>query len=313
MSLPTAGSDPLIASSANVATIVNALTVDVEDYFQVEAFRSVVGHEKWDNYRLRVEDNTYRILDLFDQLGVKATFFTLGWIAHKKPRLIEELVKRGHEVGCHSYWHRLIYSLKKDEFRDDTERATRYLEDATGKPVRLYRAPTYSVVPRSAWALEILADLGYEVDSSIFPIRHDYYGFRSFPRFPVRTLLPGGKQIVEFPMSTMRIGGANFPGAGGGYLRILPLAYSLRVLRRLNYRERRPGVVYFHPWEVDPDQLRLQARWRSKIRHYTGLKKMEAKLRILLKKFSFAPMTEVLNRYPPRDEVSMEDLLKEQP
>jgi polysaccharide deacetylase family protein (PEP-CTERM system associated) len=280
--------------------IVNALTVDVEDYFHVEAFRSVVGRENWDDYELRVESSTLRILDLFDRHDVKATFFTLGWVARKCPRIVEEIVQRGHELGCHSYWHRMIYTLTPDEFRADTEEATRVLEDIGGVPVRAYRAPCYSVTPRSTWALDVLAELGYTLDSSVFPVRHDLYGFDGFPRFPVNAQLPGGSEIVEFPMTTVRKLGQNLPGPGGGYLRIFPSYYSRRALAHVHRVERQPGVVYLHPWEVDPDQPRIRGPLKSRLRHYTGLRSMERKLEALLTRFRFATMSEVLAKYPPQ-------------
>lgn len=285
---------------------LNALTVDVEDYFHVEAFRSVVDSRKWDEFPLRVDGNTRRILDLFDRHGVHATFFILGWVAERCPDLVREIASRGHEIGCHSYWHRLIYTLDRDEFRRDTEEATRRLEDLSGGPVRSYRAPSYSVVPRSTWALEILADLGYEVDSSIFPIRHDIYGYPSFPRFPVRVELPGDRTITEVPMSTWRRCGMQLPGPGGGYLRIFPLAYARAALRQLNRREGRSGVIYLHPWEIDPDQPRIRARARSRFRHYTGLARMERKLDRLLGEFPMGPLGEVLKAAPPADDFRIE-------
>jgi len=195
--------------------------------------------------------------------------------------------------------------LSPDEFRQDTRDAVRILEDLTGKPVRAYRAPTYSVVPNSTWALEILAELGLKADSSVFPIRHDLYGFPSFPRSPVRVLLPGGGSIVEFPMSTLRTLGMNLPGPGGGSLRILPFRYSRHVLCKLNVRHNQPGLVYLHPWEIDPDQPRLPVKWRSRFRHYTGLEKTATKLTRLLMEFRFASMSEVLRLYPPREVVEV--------
>ncbi len=289
-------------STTDSTAIVNAMTVDVEDYFQVEAFRTSVGKERWDEYPVRVEDSTRRILDLFDRYEVKGTFFTLGWVAAKCPSLVEEIARRGHEVGCHSYWHRMVYTLTPDEFRQDTADATRALEDVVGQPIRSYRAPCYSVTPKSTWALEILAELGYEIDSSVFPVKHDMYGFDGFPRFAVTARLPSGGSIVEVPMSTVRHFGMNFPGAGGGYLRIFPSFYSRHALRRVNETERQPGVVYLHPWEVDPEQPRLPGGLKSRLRHYTGLRSMERKLEGLLKTFRFAPLSEIVERYPPQGE-----------
>ena len=289
--------------------VVHAMTVDVEDYFHVEAFSAQISRQRWDDYPLRVESNTYRLLDLFDECGVKATFFTLGWVAYKCPHLVAEVVRRGHELACHSFWHRLVYNLGPEEFRHDTEEASKALEDAGQTEVSGYRAPSFSITKRSLWALEVLAEEGYSYDSSIFPIRHDVYGFPEFPRHAVSVQWTGddGKgekpgtatSIVEFPPCTVRVLGTNFPGPGGAYLRLLPLHYSLWVLGRLERRERRPGTVYVHPWELDPDQPRIQGRLKSRLRHYTGLKSTEHRLRALLKRYRFAPMKTVLAQFPP--------------
>ena len=294
--------------------IVHAMTVDVEDYFHVEAFRRDVSRERWDEYPLRVERNTHRLLDLFDEFDVKATFFTLGWVARKCPRLVEEIVRRGHELACHSYWHRLVYKLDPEEFRRDTEEATRALEDAGQTKLRGYRSPSFSITKRSLWALEVLAACGYRYDSSIFPVRHDVYGFPEFPRFPVSVEWSEGASersaqdatrdatasgIIEFPPCTVRLFGRNLPGPGGGYLRLFPLRYSLWALKRLESRDGRPGTIYLHPWEIDPEQPRLEGRLKSRLRHYTGLARTEVRLRTLMRRFRFAPMGKILEQYPP--------------
>lgn len=291
------------------------MTVDVEDYFHVEAFRSRISSTRWDEYPIRFDTNTRRILDLFDRFDVKATFFVLGWAARKCPEVVREIVARGHEVGCHSYWHRLVYSLEPTEFRDDLREATHVLEDLVQKPLVGYRAPSYSIVERSLWALEILAEEGYRYDSSIFPMRHDVYGLPSFPRKIVRVELGDGRQesgaarnITEFPPSTLRVLGMTLPGPGGGYLRIFPLRYSLWALGRLGRRDRIPGSVYVHPWEVDADQPRVKAPLRSRLRHYTGLRRTEERLEHLLRRFRFAPMGEVLALHPPEGTVSLRSL-----
>ncbi|MBI4605978.1 MAG: DUF3473 domain-containing protein [Planctomycetes bacterium] len=272
-----------------------AMTVDVEDYFHVEAFARVVRREDWDRYPLRVEESTRRLLDLLDRHAVKATFFVLGWIARKAPRLVAEIRRRGHELGCHSFWHRLVYTLSPEELRSDLREATRTIEDAGQVKLRGHRAPSFSVTEKSLWALEVLAEEGYEYDSSVFPIRHDVYGIPAFPRFPVRLEVGGGaRSIVEFPASTVRLLGANLPGPGGGYLRILPLRYSLWALRRIVETEERPAAVYVHPWELDPGQPRLRGPLASRLRHYTGLSRAEGRLERLLSAFPFAPMGEVL-------------------
>ncbi len=282
---------------------IHALTVDVEDYFHVEAFAKLIGRDRWDGYPLRVESSTMRILDLFDRHGVKATFFVLGWVARKTPRLVSEIARRGHEIGCHSFWHRLVYGLSPEDFRSDLREATRTIEDAAQVKLRGHRAPSYSITRQSLWALDVLAEEGYAYDSSIFPIRHDIYGFPEFPRFPVKVRLRGGAAtITEFPPSTVRILGRNLPGPGGGYLRIFPLAYARWALRRLEKRDRKLGTVYVHPWEVDPDQPRMNGPLRSRLRHYTNLKRTQARLDRLLGEFRFAPMGKVLEDRPPEEE-----------
>lgn len=260
----------------------NILSVDVEDYFQVEAFSDVVDRSHWDTYSCRVEANTRRLLDLFDECCVKATFFTLGWVAERYPGLLREIVARGHEPACHSYWHRLIYTLDPKEFREDTQRAKNVIEQAAGRAVFGYRAPSYSIVSRSLWSLEILAELGFTYDSSIFPIRHDVYGIPHAPRFPFRISTAFG-QLVEYPITTFRLSGVagNLPVAGGGYLRILPFWYTRLGCRRAA-REGLPVIAYIHPWEVDPQQPRLAGRLTSRLRHYTNLTSAHDRLRKLI-------------------------------
>jgi polysaccharide deacetylase family protein (PEP-CTERM system associated) len=210
----------------------NILSVDVEDYFQVEAFAGVVDRSQWESFPRRVEDNTLRLLDLFDERGVKATCFILGWVAERHPRLVAEIVKRGHEPACHSYWHRLIFRLSPQEFREDTQRAKTCIEQAAGIPVYGYRAPAFSITAKSSWAPEILVELGFRYDSSIFPIKHDLYGVPDAPRAPFLLKTPSGV-LREFPMSTFRVfSGMNLPVAGGGYLRIFPYWYTSMGVRR---------------------------------------------------------------------------------
>lgn len=286
---------------------IHCLTVDVEDYFHVEAFRGSVSRDDWGSYPLRVVDSTRRVLDLLDRHGVHATFFVLGWVARKAPDLVAELVSRGHEIACHSNEHRLVHTQSPAEFREDLREATRILEDSCGIRPRGYRAPSFSITRDSLWALEILAEEGYEYDSSIFPIRHDIYGFPGFPRHPVRiatrgpdsereTLPEGGDRIVEFPASTFRLLGVTFPGPGGGYLRLYPRFLSRWALRRMTHTEGQPLQLYFHPWEIDPDQPRIPCRPRSRFRHYVNLRRTQAKLDGLLSACSFAPMGTVIGR-----------------
>ena len=259
----------------------NVFSVDVEDYFHVEACSDVVDRSQWDSYPCRVEANTQRLLDLLDECGVQGTFFILGWVAERYPALVREIVARGHEPACHSYWHRLIYKLDRDEFAADTRRAKDTIEQAAGEAVFGYRAPSYSITMQSLWALEVLAENGFTYDSSIFPIRHDVYGIPDAPRHPFVVTTPAGP-IVEFPITTFRVAGTqNLPVGGGGYLRIFPFWYT-----RLGYRrargERLPLIAYIHPWEVDPGQPRMAGRAKSRLRHYTNLAKTHDRLRKLL-------------------------------
>jgi polysaccharide deacetylase family protein (PEP-CTERM system associated) len=264
----------------NASCSPGVLSVDVEDYFQVEAFADRVDPGQWDQYPSRVEANTRTILDLFDECKVKGTFFILGWVAERYPGLIAEIVRRGHEPACHSYWHRRVYRLSRQEFREDTRRAKDAIEAAAGSPVIGYRAPSFSVTRKSFWALDVLAELGFRYDSSVFPIRHDVYGIPDAPRAPFRVVTSNGP-MVEFPMTTFRwLGGFNLPVGGGGYLRIFPFWFTRFGIARA----RKDGlslITYLHPWEVDPQQPRLAGRLTSRVRHYTNLRKTAARFREL--------------------------------
>ena len=273
--------------------MLNALSVDVEDYYQVSAFESVVRFEDWARRESRVEYNTHRVLDLLDEHQVKATFFVLGWVAERNHSLVRIISKRGHEVASHGYAHQLIYTQTPDQFREETRRAKKIVEDITGQPIIGYRAASYSITTKSLWALDILVEEGFRYDSSIFPIRHDRYGIPGHERFVHFLNSNGPLAITEIPLSTVRIAGLNFPVAGGGYFRLFPYALTHLALLHLNRREGQPAVVYFHPWEIDPDQPRIQADRISRFRHYTNLGRMEKKLRKLLANFSFAPIREV--------------------
>ena len=256
------------------------LSVDVEDYFHVEAFSDIVERSSWDTYPSRVVSNTHRILDLLDECKVKGTFFILGWVAERYPSLVREIVARGHEPACHSYWHRLIYKLTPQEFREDTIRAKNTIEQAAGRRINGYRAPSYSITRISLWAFDILAENGFTYDSSIFPIRHDIYGIPEASRVPSRYVTPSGP-IVEYPLPTFQfMGNLNFPVGGGGYLRIFPFWYTLLGLKRCR-EDGLAVVVYIHPWEVDPEQPRLPGRLTSRLRHYTNLGKTSTRLRKL--------------------------------
>jgi len=274
------------------------LSVDVEDYFQVEAFTDRIRREDWETMPRRVVANTERVLDLLAAHQQHGTFFIIGWIAERHPELVRKIHAAGHEVACHSLLHRLVYSLTPDEFREDTRRAKGILEDACGAPVIGYRAPSYSITNKSLWALEILAEEGFRYDSSIFPIRHDIAGIPDYPRTPNLHEFGGGKSILEFPATTLRFGNMNLPVGGGGYLRIFPLRYSLWGLAKLGRESGVFPAVYFHPWELDPDQPRIEGRLRSRLRHYTNLKRMQGKLSRVLDRFSFTRYVDVLNSLP---------------
>ena len=273
--------------------IVNAMTVDVEDYFQVSAFDGVVARDTWDRLESRVCANTDRLLAIFEEHGVTATFFILGWVAERFPALVSQIAAGGHEVASHGYAHRLIYDQTRAAFRDDVRRAKDILETATGKRVEGYRAPSYSITAQSLWALDVLVAEGYRYDASIFPIRHDRYGIPGSPRHP-HVLQRGAGALVEAPGSTVCIAGLNVPVAGGGYFRLLPYGWTRWGMARLNTRERRPAIFYLHPWEIDPAQPRLAAGRLSRFRHYRNLEKTEGRLRRLLGDFQFAPLREIL-------------------
>lgn len=272
-------------------TTPNIFSVDVEDYFQVEAFASVVPREQWEKYACRVEANTKRVLDLLDELSVKGTFFILGWVADRYPRLVREIVGRGHEPACHSYWHRLVYTLTPEEFRDDTLRAKNCIEQAAGQAVFGYRAPSFSIVAKSAWALDVLAELQFTYDSSVFPVNHDTYGVPDAPRTPFQVMTAYGP-IIEFPMTTFRIAGTlNCPVGGGGYLRILPSWYTRFGVGQA-VKGGVPVICYVHPWELDPEQPHIKASLRSTLRHRTNLDKTADRIRDLVKCHHFTNFRE---------------------
>ena len=285
------------AGSSSSAAIVNAMTVDVEDYFQVSAFDSVVPRHCWDQYKSRVCANTERLLAIFDEEGVQATFFVLGWVAERFPALVGRIASLGHEVASHGYAHRLVYDLTPKGFRDDVRRAKGVIESSAQLPVCGFRAPSYSVTPRSLWALDILIEEGYRYDASIFPIHHDRYGMPLCPRHAFLVERAGGS-LMEAPASTVRWGAMNLPVAGGGYFRLLPYGWTRWGIARLNRVERKPAIFYLHPWEIDPDQPRIGAGYMNRFRHYRNLDKTEGRLRVLLDDFAFAPMLRVLEAIP---------------
>lgn len=273
--------------------MLNYLTIDVEDYYHVSAFEHTVGHEKWDNYGSRVGKNTDIILDLLDQYDVHATFFVLGWIAEKFPQLVRDIHTRGHEIACHSYYHRLVYNLTPDEFRDDTKKAKDLLEHITGSKVKGYRAPSYSITNNSMWALDILRELGFKYDSSIFPVYHDRYGVPDAPRFKYK--IPG-KNLIEYPISTSLIFGKKISVAGGGYFRFSPYAFTKYLLKKINEKEKQPFIFYIHPWEIDPEQPRINGVGIiARFRHYNNLSRTLNRFRRLLEDFSFVPIKDINN------------------
>lgn len=290
MSLPGVSPAPPAAAPA---ALPDTLSVDVEDYYHVEAFADRITPADWPRFSSRVADNTRRVLELFAEAGARATFFVLGAVAEREPALVREILAAGHEVGCHSYLHRRIHSLTPQQFRDDTRRALAVLQDAGGHKVLGYRAPTFSIVRQSLWAVPILAEEGFEYDSSVYPVVHDNYGMPEAPRFPFRWTWPGGRSLVEVPLFTVRLLGRNLPACGGGYLRLLPAWYTRWAVRRVR-REQRPLLVYFHPWELDPAQPRLPGRLRSRLRHYRNLHLMAGRLRDLLRQGRFLPLRDLL-------------------
>ena len=271
--------------------MANAMTVDVEDYFQVQAFAGVIARGTWDSIPCRVEANTARILDAFARAGVHGTFFTLGWVADRYPGIVRAIVAAGHELASHGYGHARADGQTPDEFREDVRRAKGVLEDLGGVAVAGYRAPTFSIGPRNPWAFDVLAEEGHRYSSSIYPVRHDLYGVPDAPRFPYR---PAAGPLVEFPMTTVRLGGRNLPCAGGGYFRLMPYALFRTLLRRFHRAERAPGVFYFHPWEVDPGQPRVtQASRSARFRHYVNIAAMSGRLEHLLRDFAWNRMDRV--------------------
>jgi polysaccharide deacetylase family protein (PEP-CTERM system associated) len=275
-------------------SITNALTVDVEDYFHVSALADAIQRDTWGSRESRVEGNVRKLLALFDEAGARGTFFVLGWVAERHPQLVKEIAARGHEIACHGFSHRLVYDQPPEEFHAETVRAKKLLEDLTGCAVLGYRAASYSIVRRSLWALDVLVELGFAYDSSIFPVRHDRYGIPDAKRMPHRLATPAGKEIVEWPLSTARLFGARLPVSGGGYFRLLPYWFTSWGLNSINRREAHPFIFYLHPWEIDPAQPRVQASRLSRFRHYTNLDKCEDRLRRLLSEFRFGTVRDGL-------------------
>ena len=295
--------DPDVVVNANAASAVsdisdsrplNAFSVDLEDYYQVAAFSGVIERRQWPEYESRIEHNTLRLLELFDEHGVQATFFVLGWIAEHWPRLIREIESNGHEIASHGYDHRNVTEQTPEQFRQDVRRTKDLLEEISGVEIIGYRAPNYSIVKETLWALDIVVEEGHRYDSSIFPIVHDRYGIPNAQRFPWPIIDRDGVVLYEFPISTIRLAGINLPFVGGGYLRHFPWWYVRWGMRRVHERERQPTMVYIHPWEIDPEQPVQPVGTISRIRHYRNLEDTEQRLSQLFREFRFTAVKQVL-------------------
>jgi polysaccharide deacetylase family protein (PEP-CTERM system associated) len=278
-------------------TVVNAMTVDVEDYYQVQAFAHWVERARWETFPSRVEANVERILEQFDRAGVRGTFFTLGWVAERHPAMVRRIVGAGHELGSHGWDHTRADRQTPDAFREDVRRTKAILEDIGGVPVNGYRAATFSIAAGNQWAFGILRGEGHHYSSSVNPIAHDLYGMPDAPRVPFQ---PNADGFWEFPMTTVRLFGRNFPCSGGGYFRLLPSGLYREGLRRVNEAEGRPGIFYFHPWEIDPGQPRVAGvGWKSRVRHYTNLSRMAADIDRILRRFRWDRMDRVFAGFLP--------------
>ncbi|HVN39080.1 MAG TPA: XrtA system polysaccharide deacetylase [Myxococcota bacterium] len=269
--------------------------MDLEEHFQVANFEGLIERSRWDHEPSRVTTSARRLLDLFDEQGCHATFFVLGWVAERQGALVREIAARGHEIACHGYAHELVYEIGPQRFREDLARARRAIEDATGLRVEGYRAPSFSITARSLWALEILAEEGFRFDSSIFPVRHYRYGIPDFEQRPVELRLRNGLTIREFPLTTLDVGPLRLPLAGGAYLRFMPPLLFRWGLRRLASAGD-PSVLYLHPWEIDHDQPRMPTSWRVRVNHYHNLHRTHGRVRALLERYAFAPLSRVLQR-----------------
>lgn len=281
--------------------MLNALTIDVEDYFHVSAFENSISRNDWESMPRRVESNTHRVMDIMDEHGLKGTFFVLGWVAERHPNLVHRMANEGHEVCCHGYGHQRITTMTPQEFAADLDKSRKLLQNLSGQEVAGYRAPSYTITARTLWALDALIDAGFKYDSSIFPIHHDIYGIPNADRFIHRIKRDNGS-LLEFPPTTcqLKLPGKqlNLPVAGGGYLRLLPIGIVSAAFKKTNSTGH-PCVLYFHPWEIDPGQPRVKAPLKSRFRHYLNLARTESKLRSLFGAHAFAPMQKVFNEVTP--------------
>ena len=271
-------------------SLSNALTIDVEDYFQVSAFAPYIRRDEWEQRECRVERNVQRILELLTQKQIKATFFTLGWVAERYPQLVRQIVAGGHELASHGYGHERASDLSQAAFTQDVTRAKKLLEDLAGAPVIGYRAPSFSIGTGNLWAFDVLAQAGYQYSSSVYPIKHDHYGMPDSPRFAYR--LASG--LMEIPITTLRVGNRNLPSSGGGYFRLLPYALSRWMLRKVNQQDRESAIFYFHPWEIDPEQPRVAGiDLRTRFRHYVNIGRTERRLISLMDDFRWGRMDQI--------------------
>jgi polysaccharide deacetylase family protein (PEP-CTERM system associated) len=262
----------------------NALSVDVEDWFHVGAFENVISRDNWRSLECRVERNTDALLQMFDDAGIKATFFSLGWVAERYPQLMRRVAEAGHELANHGSEHDRVFTLSPDQFAADIERARKAIEDASGSLVSGYRAPSFSIDQRTPWAHRVLAEQGYAYSSSVAPVKHDHYGWAEAPRFAFRPV--AGSDLIEIPVTTALLAGKRLAAGGGGFFRLLPYGFSSWAIRQVNGDNKRPAIIYFHPWEIDPGQPRVaNAPIKSKLRHYTKLKAMAPKLKRLMRDF----------------------------
>ncbi|WP_339864227.1 XrtA system polysaccharide deacetylase [Paremcibacter congregatus] len=281
-----------MTSSTDNSLITNAMTVDVEDYFQVGAFEHDIDRNDWDNLECRVERNIDVILKMFDDHKVKATFFTLGWIAERFPHVVRLIVENGHELASHGMQHLRVTDQSRPEFTEDVIFSKKILEDIGGVGVKGYRAPSFSIGEKNLWALDVLAEAGFKYSSSIYPIQHDHYGMPSAPRFDFQPI--DGQAFIEMPVTTVEVMGRKIPCGGGGYFRLLPYFISKAAMKRVNAKDQQPCIFYFHPWEIDPEQPRqTQAGLKSRFRHYTNLDVMETKIRKVLAEFDWGRMDQV--------------------
>ncbi len=270
--------------------LTNALTIDVEDYFQVSAFAPYIRRDEWDARECRIERNVGRVLELLAQRDVKATFFTLGWVAERYPQLVRDIVAGGHELASHGYGHERANELSRAAFTQDVTRAKSLLEDLGGAPVLGYRAPSFSIGNANLWAFDVLAAAGYRYSSSVYPIKHDHYGMPDSPRFAYRL----GNGLLEVPVTTLRLMNRNLPSSGGGYFRLLPYALSRWMLRRVNREDGEAAVFYFHPWEIDPGQPRIAGiDAKTRFRHYVNIERTEGRLQSLMQDFRWGRMDQI--------------------